>query len=276
LGRILDLDTDTISGLARSGSGSACRSIYGGFVHWAAGVESNGSDCVCHQLTPVDHWSNLRAIVVVVNSRVKRDSSTNGMQRSVETSQLYQRRLQLIPERIREVKESIAKKDFAGLADSVMRDSNQLHAICADTYPPMFYLTDASCHLIDLVHAYNEFHDNHANGGDINAGSPRPKVAYTFDAGPNCCLLMEEETVGEFLPYLCHYCPNSKEDKFIRGLTTPELHFVKRFAHGDRKISASSPSDRKNDRRWERLTPMPDSVEYVIVSKVGGAPHVIA
>jgi len=106
--------------------------------------------------------------------------------------------------------------------------------------------------LIELVHAFNEL-PNHDH---------RSKVAYTFDAGPNCCLLMEEQTIREFLPYLCHYFPNRKEDKFIRGATAPEID--PSFHWGNNEGS-----------RFERLVPMPDSVEYVIVSKLGAAPFVV-
>ena len=63
-----------------------------------------------------------------------------------------------------------------------MRDSNQLHAICMDTYPPIHYLNNISFSLIDFVTSFNK----------IGAG---PSLAYTFDAGPNCFLLMEEKTL---------------------------------------------------------------------------------
>jgi diphosphomevalonate decarboxylase len=51
-----------------------------------------------------------------------------------------------------------------------MRESNQFHAICLDTYPPIFYLTDVSRRIIQMVGKYNE---------------SGVKLAYTFDAGPN-------------------------------------------------------------------------------------------
>jgi len=254
LGRLLDLDTDTISGLARSGSGSACRSIYGGFVHWIAGVNPDGSDCRCQQLSDVDFWPNLRAIVVVASSRAKHDGSTDGMQRSVETSQLLQHRLKLVPDSVLRLKDAISTKNFPQLAEIVMKDSNQFHAVCADTYPPMFYLSDTSCQLIELVHAFNELHD-------------QCRVAYTFDAGPNCCLLMEEHTLREFLPFFCHYFPNRKEDKFIRGSTAPNVD------SSGWRLGASDGAGKME--RLDRLVPIPDAVQYVIVSKLGAAPFVV-
>jgi len=37
-----------------------------------------------------------------------------------------------------------------------MRDSNQFHAICLDTYPPLFYMNSTSQAIIQLVHRYNQ------------------------------------------------------------------------------------------------------------------------
>lgn len=37
-----------------------------------------------------------------------------------------------------------------------MRDSNQFHAICLDTYPPCVYLNQVSQEIISFVHEYNE------------------------------------------------------------------------------------------------------------------------
>lgn len=71
-----------------------------------------------------------------------------------------------------------------------MQDSNQFHAVCLDTYPPIFYMNDTSKAIIRLVHALNDFN------GSICA-------AYTFDAGPNAVIY----TLEKFAPlgmYLFH------------------------------------------------------------------------
>jgi len=38
-----------------------------------------------------------------------------------------------------------------------VQDSNQLHAVCLDSYPPISYMTDTSHAIVRLVHAYNNF-----------------------------------------------------------------------------------------------------------------------
>jgi diphosphomevalonate decarboxylase len=85
-----------------------------------------------------------------------------------------------------------------------MKDSNQFHAICMDTFPPLNvsllffkyfvilslfvqYLNDSSHHIIRVIHKFNT----------IYCHEP---VAYTFDAGPNACLFMLE--VCLYLKYI--------------------------------------------------------------------------
>jgi diphosphomevalonate decarboxylase len=55
-----------ISGIARQGSGSACRSLYGGFVRWHQGSDLDGSDSIATQVVPQSHWPEMRILVLVV------------------------------------------------------------------------------------------------------------------------------------------------------------------------------------------------------------------
>uniref|UniRef100_A0A915CBI4 diphosphomevalonate decarboxylase n=1 Tax=Parascaris univalens TaxID=6257 RepID=A0A915CBI4_PARUN len=47
MGRLCNLNKDEIERVARLGSGSSCRSLLGGFIHWKAGICADGSDCCC-------------------------------------------------------------------------------------------------------------------------------------------------------------------------------------------------------------------------------------
>ncbi|PAA74912.1 hypothetical protein BOX15_Mlig028088g3, partial [Macrostomum lignano] len=177
-------DADTLrwlSTVARLGSGSACRSLFAGFAEWSAGQRPDGVDSTASQLASAGHW-DLRVLVCVVGAGAKSAPSTQAMARTVATSSLLPARLSCLPDRLAAVREAVAGRDFASLAEMSMRDSNCLHAVCADTYPPVHYLTDASRAIIDFVHRLNE-------------ASGRVVLGYTADAGPNVCLLAQPADV---------------------------------------------------------------------------------
>ncbi|MCO5557364.1 hypothetical protein L7F22_010927 [Adiantum nelumboides] len=80
-----------------------------------------------------------------VSSRQKETSSTSGMQDSVNTSKLlHHRAKEIVPGVILEMRKAIQDRDFATFARICCADSNQFHATCLDTSPPIFYLNDTS------------------------------------------------------------------------------------------------------------------------------------
>ncbi|GAO14685.1 uncharacterized protein UV8b_04631 [Ustilaginoidea virens] len=163
-----------LSLVARQGSGSACRSLFGGYVAWRMGDKDDGSDSVADLVAPASHWPDMRALILVVSAAKKGVSSTSGMQQTVATSGLFQHRIkQIVPSNMDMMEEAIRSRDFAKFAEITMRDSNSFHACCADTYPPIFYMNDVSRAAIRAVESINE-----------KAG--KTIAAYTFDAGPNC------------------------------------------------------------------------------------------
>lgn len=195
-----------ISDIARRGSGSACRSIYGGFVVWDKGERADGSDSIARQIAPHTHWPELRVLILVVSDQKKHIGSSEGMQTTVETSQLIQERVRCVPQRVEQITQAILCKDFQKFAELTMKDSNQLHAVCLDTYPPISYMTDISRQIVALVHAFNKFH--HTN-----------KVAYTFDAGPNACLYLLEQDVAMVTFIIKHFFPPAGDSNgFLTGL----------------------------------------------------------
>ena len=171
----LNLNQTELSRIARLGSGSACRSLFGGFVLWKGETAS--------QLFHSNHWPSLRVLVLVVKNEKKDVSSSLGMQRTVQTSSLFVSRRENATQHIVEMTAAIANRDFSKFSEITMKESNQLHALCMDSFPPIFYLNETSKRIIQFVHKFNE---------------PRIKAAYSFDAGPNCFIFVEEPTVEEF------------------------------------------------------------------------------
>lgn len=185
-----------LSAIARQGSGSACRSLFGGFVKWKMGKEGNGSDSLAVQLVDEEHWNDLVIIIAVVSSRQKETSSTTGMRESVETSLLlHHRAKEVVPKRIVQMEEAIQNHDFSSFAQLTCADSNQFHAVCLDTSPPIFYMNDTSHRIISYIEKWNR-----------SVGSPQ--VAYTFDAGPNAVLIARNRKIAtELLQRLLFFFP---------------------------------------------------------------------
>ena len=176
-----------LSLVARQGSGSACRSLFGGYVAWRMGEKKDGSDSKADLVAPASHWPEMRALILVVSAAKKGVSSTSGMQQTVATSGLFKQRIStIVPANMASMEEAIKDKNFSKFAEVTMRDSNSFHATCADTYPPIFYMNDVSKAAIRAVEAIND-----------KAG--KTIAAYTFDAGPNCVVYYLEENAETVL-----------------------------------------------------------------------------
>jgi diphosphomevalonate decarboxylase len=187
--------------IARQGSGSACRSLHGGFVAWrAGGAKDDWSDSIAEQVADELHWEEVRAVILVVSDAKKETSSTDGMSDSVATSELLAfRAREVVPKRMKIIEEAIKARDFESFGKVTMMDSNQFHATCLDTYPPIFYMNDVSRSVIQMIHKYNAW------AGEIRA-------AYTFDAGPNAVLYTLDKHVVELLALVLKYYPAKSED----------------------------------------------------------------
>jgi len=232
-----------ISALARRGSGSACRSVMGGFVRWHMGNREDGVDSIATQLRPASHWPGMRVLICVASDSRKKTSSSVGMKNSVKTSELLKYRAEYsVPPRTDTIVKAIEERDFQTFADITIRDSNQFHAICQDTYPPCVYMNTTSHTVSSLVHQINDHFGE--------------KVAcYTFDAGPNACIFLLEKFVGVVASLLQHFFSDGTEE-FFRG-NPVDLEIKKELLAG-----LDVPS-------------IPGGLKYVIHTSPGEGPEVL-
>lgn len=186
--------------------------MFGGYVGWEMGSRSDGSDSGAYEVAPVEHWDDLDAIILVVSDKKKGTASTVGMQKTVATSSLLQHRTkEVVPERMRKMEKAIKGKDFRVFAEETMRDSNQFHAVCLDTSPPIFYLNDTSRQIIQLVEELNR-----------SRGSEGPIAAYTFDAGPNAVLYVQRRDTPLVLSTVLKYFPQEEKLEDVEDMKLPE------------------------------------------------------
>ncbi len=216
----LNADLTTV---ARMGSGSACRSLYGGLVAWEAGKKVDGTDSVAIKVAPKSPWLDIT--ILVLNAEKKHTSSTSGMVRSVDTSELLGFRAKhVVSPRIEKMSKAYKNEDFETFGTLMMRDSNQFHATCLDTYPPVFYLTDDSRKIINFVHAANE-------------KAARVRAAYTFDAGPNAVIFTQSKDTESFVKDL--------ESHFKQHQGVVKAIIKTRIGDGPRKIEKLTLIDAK-------------------------------
>ncbi len=162
-----------LSRLARaSGSGSAARSVLGGFVRWPA---AGGDDeAPAEQLAPAEHWP-LCDLIVVVDSGEKAVSSREGHRRA-PTSPYFERRQAALVERLRQAEQAVAARDLERLGPVLEEEAVDLHLIAMSSRPPIFYWRPESLTVIEAVR------DLRRRGLG---------VWFTMDAGPNVHVLCE-------------------------------------------------------------------------------------
>uniref|UniRef100_A0A914LNV2 Diphosphomevalonate decarboxylase n=1 Tax=Meloidogyne incognita TaxID=6306 RepID=A0A914LNV2_MELIC len=253
--------------IARIGSGSACRSILDGFVHWKAGnSDEDDSECICEQITTISHWKELRVLVITSSEERKKIGSTEAMQRSVLTSKLLQKRIEeCVPERIENLKEAILNKNFPQFAEITMAESNQLHAICLDTYPPIIYLNSTSFALMEFVHDFNTFYSS-------------PLIAYTFDAGPNCFLFFEEKTFPLFYNSF-KKCFNYNKDlikiNFDENENKEIIKLIINEEENNGEILKEKEEENKNKLQFPWLEAKQINIQQLLLSKLGDGPKIL-
>ena len=166
----LSLDEQTLSRLARRGSGSASRSVPGGFVEWRAADKDEES--YAFSIAPEDHW-DLVDCITIVSEQHKSVGSTQGHSLAA-TSPLQAARLQGAEARLDMGRAAVMNRDFQALAQVVELDCHMMHAVMMTSQPALHYWLPATVAVIQAVREWR---------------SSGLEVCYTLDAGPNVHVL---------------------------------------------------------------------------------------
>ena len=180
----LDLPASELSELARLGSGSAARSIFGGFVEMARGERADGSDAVASPLGLRDDgpaW-DLRLVVAITAAGAKAEGSTSAMDRTARTSPFYPAWVASVPADLAEARTAIAARDLPRLGAVAERSALRMHATALAAEPAIVYWNGAT---VAAMHATRSLR-------------ARGIAAYfTIDAGPHVKVLCASADAGE-------------------------------------------------------------------------------
>lgn len=174
----LELEEREFTSLARLGSGSAARSMLGGFVEWVAG--SRHEDSYAYQLAPPGHWA-LCDCVAVVGETPKPVGSSDG-HRLAATSPLQSARVRQAESDIGPMRHAIQDRDLRQLGSMAERDALSMHAVMMTSDPSLFYWTPATVAVMAAVRRWR------AEG---------LRAWFTIDAGPNVHVLVSEDEADE-------------------------------------------------------------------------------
>ncbi len=175
-----------LSVLARLGSGSAARSIFGGWVHMHAGAREDGTDAHAEQIAPVDHW-DLRCLVAVCAQGPKEIGSTEAMQHTADTSPYYEPWIADVPQTLKDARDALKARNFTQLANVAEASCLRMHASAMAADPGILYWKGIT---VEVIHAIR-----HARRGGL-------PVFFTIDAGPHIkafCPAEAEEDVAQLL-----------------------------------------------------------------------------
>ena len=179
----LNLSEAELSRLARRGSGSASRSIPGGFVEWQVGTTDE--DSFAFSIAAADHWK-LVDCVAIVSAAHKTTGSTEG-HAIAPTSPLQAARVADTPRRLDLCRDAILNKNFDAFSSIVELDSDIMHSVMMTSTPALHYWKPASLAVMNAVRQWR------------SEGLP---ACYTVDAGANVhviCLEAEAHSMNKRL-----------------------------------------------------------------------------
>jgi len=168
-----------LSILARLGSGSACRSLYGGFVEWHAGEARDGMDCYAEPLAAT--WPELRIGLVLLSEKEKPIGSRHAMKQTRDTSPLFPSWSAMVDKDLAALKAAIRNRNFLALGRTAEANALAMHATMLSARPAVLYWLPGSVAAMRKVYQLREEGVN---------------VFFTMDAGPNLKLLFLRQNQG--------------------------------------------------------------------------------
>jgi diphosphomevalonate decarboxylase len=183
----LELSARELSILARQGSGSAARSLFGGFVRMHAGARSDGQDAFAEPIASALVDRVRMAIAVVGGGAPKAHGSRDAMEHVADTSPLYAAWLALVPDDLTAAEAALARADLEALGTLAEANALAMHASAIAARPAVIYWQPTTLALLALV--------RELRGRGVAAWA-------TMDAGPHVKVLTTVDDAGEVVQTL--------------------------------------------------------------------------
>jgi len=177
-----DYPVATLASLAGRASGSAARSLLGGFVE----LTNVDDDIAVSEIAGADDWP-LSVVVAITAAGPKPVGSTEAMEISRKTSPFYASWVERQPQDLGVARDAILERDFARLGAIAEHNCLKMHSIMWASRPPIVYWNAATMRCLQAIRKLQ------------GEGVP---VFFTIDAGPQVkavCLPGAEERVRETL-----------------------------------------------------------------------------
>jgi diphosphomevalonate decarboxylase len=185
-----------LASLAGGASGSAARSLLGGFVE----LENTGQDITISSLGSSDDWP-LQVVVAITASGPKAVGSTEAMELSRKTSPFFDRWIEQQDADLDGARTAVAERDFARLAAVSEHNCLKMHSVMWGSRPPMVYWNSTTLACMEAVR-------------ELQAdGVP---VFFTIDAGPQLKAICEPDAVNKVRATLA--AVPGVEDVVVSGL----------------------------------------------------------
>jgi diphosphomevalonate decarboxylase len=146
----LELDGRALSILARTGSGSAARSVFGGFVRMHRGDREDGADSFAE---PVDGALDVRMVVVRCAVGAKDVKSTDGMGLAQHTSPMWPAWTDTHAADVQGALDALAARDLAKLGDVMEHSTLKMHATTLTARPGFWYWNATTLAVMSEVRA---------------------------------------------------------------------------------------------------------------------------
>jgi len=199
------------SSIARLGSGSASRSVFGSLVTWGSipGIDGSSDEyATLFRIAEGSRLNHLRDIILIVSSKEKPVSSSSGHTFMANHPYREGRKVQA-NSNLNKMVEAIRNDDYQSIAAIAENEALSLHALLMTSSSDGLLLKPNTLWIIEEIKRFRQ--------------TAALDLFFTIDAGPNVHLIYYEDQREQVLPFvretLARFCEDGKwiDDKMGSG-----------------------------------------------------------